>query len=253
MGSLQDLQLPEDQRWNDVISSARAIAKALEEIHKLGFLHHDLHPGNVVFLSLKYPILIDIGLAQAIEDAQDESGAYGRLDYLPPEVFDDKPYTTASDIYCLGTVIWQLITGVPPQETSAYAVHNRADKLREDPIPGAPDALMNIIKDCWNLDSAQRPSARQVVMRLDQAVTMINPDVAIWPLPEEIEALKWRSPATMLFVAERRAAHQQSLTESDTFSYANGNSQFYSSAQLRVVSEKHTVSSLQSMAVQSDV
>ena len=145
MGTLEKQPCEPDADWYTVLTYATKLASRLASLHEMGFLHQDLHPGNVVLHRLHIIHLIDVGISQAVQEACSEDGVYGRLEYLPPEVFQkDKQYTVKSDIYCLGTLLWQLVVGVSPQGIAS------SDKLREKLIPDAPIIFNNAIKSCWN-------------------------------------------------------------------------------------------------------
>ncbi|RUS18833.1 kinase-like domain-containing protein [Endogone sp. FLAS-F59071] len=112
-------------------------------------MHQNLHPSNVVMIK-GAPRFININLGIVSEESQHN--------YLPPEFYQNQPYTTASDIYCLGTLMWQLITGTAPRGKAS----EKLDELREEFPPIMPEKFQRIIKHCWKLDPYGRPSAIQV-------------------------------------------------------------------------------------------
>jgi len=166
-GTLEKRPCEPNDNWYIALAYATKLSSRLAHLHDMGFSHSDLHPGNVVFDKKSTTFLIDVGLSRAVEDAQSTDGVYGRLEYLPPESFKDKKgaYTQKSDIYCLGTLLWQLIVGIPPRGVASSAASN-PDGLREELIPGAPTAFNEVIRSCWHLDPDQRPSAREVYNQL---------------------------------------------------------------------------------------
>lgn len=173
-GSLEQRSLngPIATHWHEILTLARDMAERLYLLHLYGLTHNDLHPGNVVFRTKSYTNktglfvrLIDVGLSKAVESIH-ENGVYGRLPYLPPEVFDREPYTTASDVYCLATLLWQLVVGVTPDGTAVWAVKEREDGLREEMIPGAPQAFNDLLRSCWDPDPRKRLGMAEVVWRL---------------------------------------------------------------------------------------
>lgn len=156
--------------WHHIYKMAYSICYDLAQLHSVGLVHNNLHPGNIVFKNHKYDSrIIDIGLAKVIgdhlaESTTEQEGFYGRLAYLPPECFNGEPYTSASDIYCLGTIMWQLVSHVPPRGTAGEIF--RADRRREDPVPGTPPEFQNVIDSCWKLNPINRPSAEKVLKYL---------------------------------------------------------------------------------------
>ena len=165
MGTLEKRPSDCDGDWYTVLTYAILLARRLVNLHEMGIEHRDLHPGNVVFHISHGVFLIDVGLSQAIENTYSNNGVYGRLAYFPPEIFLGKQYTQKSDIYCLGTLIWQLVVGVPPRGI-APSDDNDSGRLREELIPGAPEAFNNVICSCWHLDQEQRPSALEIYNQL---------------------------------------------------------------------------------------
>ncbi len=126
-----------------VLSLARAIAYA----HQHGVLHRDLKPGNVLLDDNGEPHLADFGLARLGElegGITLTSAILGTAPYMPPEqvVGGVGVATTAGDIYSLGAVLYELLTGRPPFTGSSVADILR--KVQEDE-PGAPLACKSKI------------------------------------------------------------------------------------------------------------
>ncbi|RUS14730.1 kinase-like domain-containing protein [Endogone sp. FLAS-F59071] len=224
--SLDTWQTTTDGLWYKLVTSWRLLSLYLNKIHRMGVLHQDLHPGNIVYVK-GVPQFIDTGLSTLrTQHSKTKRGVFGRLAYLPPEIFKGQPYTTSSEVYCLGTLFWQMVTGVPPRGTAS---DRRRDGLREDSIPGMPKPLMDLIRDCWYEVPARRPTMSQILKRCRALMAM---DVVLSPIPE----------STKVFVAQRRAEHAMSLeqqedggfvfVESESSEY---NSRFFSSYDLRAV------------------
>ncbi|RUS16085.1 kinase-like domain-containing protein [Endogone sp. FLAS-F59071] len=173
-GSLDDAP-SKTYDWKTVTEYAYTLAICLHYIHSEGFVHSDLHPGNVVFL-YNYPKLIDIGMSSSVEDMYLSNGVYGRLDYLPPEVFSSRLWerTPAFDVYCFATVLWQIVTGILPKGNAASAVKNNLDGLREELIPGAPGWFNELLRDCWNPRPERRPSMSEVKRRLSSQLSILQ-------------------------------------------------------------------------------
>ncbi len=100
--------------WGMVLSLSEQIASALDYAHQQNIVHRDLKPGNVL-ISHGNVLLTDFGLAQMLESNSQSisvSGGFaGTYNYMPPEIFNNEPATAAADVYALGCVIYEMITG----------------------------------------------------------------------------------------------------------------------------------------------
>ncbi|RUS16591.1 kinase-like domain-containing protein [Endogone sp. FLAS-F59071] len=218
--------------WDEIIEMADCLALNLADIHELGLTHNDLHPGNVMFYDSIHNrnYIIDIGLGKAISKAcnteTSNDGCYGRMEYFPPEIFLQKPYTRPSDVYCFATLVWQLISRVRPRGTAVTPpkqnVHSFA---REELVPGTPVELQKIICDCWNPDPNKRPTMREVHSRLLKARSGLG------VLGEE----------TLAFITKRRDALE---VEGSSFTFiVTTQSQYFNSNQLaKFTQETATIS-----------
>ncbi|RUS17017.1 kinase-like domain-containing protein [Endogone sp. FLAS-F59071] len=260
LGSLEQNCIKELDNWVNIALVAQRLAASLSKLHYHNITHRDLHPGNVVFTSgrgLVMPWLIDVGLSRFIESAHEEEGAYGCMLYMPPEIFQTnfESYSKSSDVYCFGTLIWQMVTGAPPRlATAVKAVATRPDKLREDLIPGAPNEFNSIIRGCWNPDPGQRPSMEDVMTqlwRLCDLLTGVGSDRERFDVAAGKHSF---SAETRLFINKIRAAHEQQLELNGdkqglpSVSTSTGSadttlphrSRFYSRTMLREVSLRHS-------------
>ena len=160
---------------------AAGLAVALAEIHRVGLLHRDLKPGNVL-LADDGPRVIDFGIAQARTHAErlTASGALiGSPGYMSPEQVEGRPLTPASDVFALGGVLMYAATGAPPFGHVAvpallYRVLTAAPDLR--PVP---PRLRPLIAACLAKDSALRPTPEQIL----QGVGPVEPTLDWLPSP----------------------------------------------------------------------
>jgi serine/threonine protein kinase len=115
-GSLDELLerhrvLPEIQ----VLEIAIQVAQGLQAAHKAGLIHRDVKPGNILFSNAATAKVMDFGLAVFEQKASAAAGSvWGTPFYMPPERLDGEVEDLRSDIYCLGTVLYQMLTGRPP-------------------------------------------------------------------------------------------------------------------------------------------
>lgn len=93
------------------------VTEALAAIHAVGILHRDLKPGNVMFRENGELCIIDFGLAKQIQIEQDitqPGKIYGTPYYMSPEQGQGLDIDVRSDIYSLGVVLFELLTGMKP-------------------------------------------------------------------------------------------------------------------------------------------
>lgn len=186
---------------------AVGVARCVSVFHRLGFIIKDLHPGNVVLHDSDI-FFIDLGLIRPINRIDSKDSIYGRLNYLPPEVFEGHNPDQKSDIYCLGTIIWQLMTGISPQGNSLNSAKAHPDSLREDLVPGIPYEYEQILRHCWNLNPNKRPTISQVCADLEVAYSAMQSIMV--------------SAETLSYVEARKEKRDQELLNSASSSLTSG-------------------------------
>lgn len=119
-------------------TAARKLALALEEAHRKGFIHRDIKPSNVMVNRRGEPILMDFGLARLIEQADvrltNSGQVVGTPAYMAPEQVTGDLFAIGprTDVYSLGVVLFELLTGRLPFQGSVGAI---LAKILVDPQP----------------------------------------------------------------------------------------------------------------------
>jgi hypothetical protein len=106
----------------------RTIAEAVDYAHRLGVLHLDIKPGNILIdgtpgKTAGTPLVTDFGLARRIEQALERDNVSGTPSYMAPEQArtDGPALTPATDVWALGAVLYEMLTGHPPFDGSDAA------------------------------------------------------------------------------------------------------------------------------------
>ncbi|MGH2866726.1 MAG: serine/threonine-protein kinase [Solirubrobacteraceae bacterium] len=140
------------------------IADALEAAHAVGLVHRDIKPANVL-TEAQHVYLSDFGLARSTAAAQDvtqSTGFIGTVDYAAPELLDGQPGDTRSDIYALGCVLYEMLTGSVPYPVDGMLAKLHAHAHSPPPAPSKlqpdlPAALDQTVLQALAKDPAARP------------------------------------------------------------------------------------------------
>jgi serine/threonine protein kinase len=157
-----DLKLKMEQGVTELeaISYLKQMSGALAQVHSVGILHRDLKPGNVMLRSDGSLALIDFGLAKRMrlrEEITDSGEIFGTPYYMSPEQGRGNDIDARSDIYSLGVIFYELLTGQKPYlATNAMGI---IYKHSEAPIPLLPSRL-SVYQVLINLLLAKKPDDR---------------------------------------------------------------------------------------------
>jgi serine/threonine-protein kinase len=104
------------------VEIAQAILSALGEAHRLGIIHRDIKPANVLFDDAGVTRLGDFGVAHLSDlSVTATAGIIGTLGYMSPEQREGRPATVRSDLFGVGAILWEMLTGERPEARPAGA------------------------------------------------------------------------------------------------------------------------------------
>ncbi len=151
----------------DLLHFADALAEALEAVHRVGVLHRDIKPTNVL-MEGRSPVLIDFGLARVTEDPRLTQTGWllGTPGYLAPEILYGDDATPASDVHAWAATVAFAATGRPPYGTGpSMAIMDRV-RRGEHQLSGVPDSLAPVLRAGLDPEPLQRPTLRELRSRL---------------------------------------------------------------------------------------
>ncbi|WP_324717676.1 Stk1 family PASTA domain-containing Ser/Thr kinase [Carboxydochorda subterranea] len=143
-----------------------AVAKALSHAHRHGLIHRDIKPHNILVTTEGLVKVADFGIARAASATSltDSGTVLGSVHYFSPEQARGQSIGVASDLYSLGIVLYEMLTGhVPFTADSPIAVairqiHDPVPPIR-DQVPGVPPQLERTVMHLLAKDPARRPAS----------------------------------------------------------------------------------------------
>eukprot|EP01036_Dinobryon_divergens_P022034 gene22034-30266_t len=169
---------------------ARELISALKYLHDdlspiATVIHRDLKPQNIGFTADNHLKLLDFGLATCVKKSSSSSESYkltgytGTRAYMAPEVALRLKYNEKVDIYSFGILFWQMITGEVPFHNMSKDEHMKKVVLGglrpplvniSDALGGIwqiPEALAEILRQCWQPEPNNRPTSGAILATLD--------------------------------------------------------------------------------------
>ncbi|MGC5659461.1 serine/threonine-protein kinase [Micromonospora sp. WMMD723] len=182
--------------WPEAVEVGAQVAEALAAAHRLGIVHRDITPANVMMTRVGAKVL-DFGIATqaGTPDDDEDGGTFGTPAYVAPERLDGAPAQPSTDVYSLGVLLYETLTGQPPypaetwEQLATAIADERPPSL--DGVPGLPPVVVDVCLRCLARDPHERPTAHQVATALrdqllpgdPQAATMLSPTVTLPAVP----------------------------------------------------------------------
>jgi serine/threonine protein kinase len=178
--------------WPRACSWAADLATALGRAHHAGIIHGDVKPANIMITEEGEVKLSDFGIARFATQVSGSGRIMGTPAYLAPEQIMGEPHSTRSDLFSLGIVLYQMLTGVPPFDGSSVAAVC-AQILTADPVepsrrnPSLPPGLDHIVMRCLAKKAEDRyPNG-------DALAASLYPLARRTPVPAPAPSLSWWS------------------------------------------------------------
>ncbi|MEH1100251.1 serine/threonine-protein kinase [Micromonospora sp. CPCC 205561] len=194
--------------WPEAVRTAGQIAAALAAAHRIGVVHRDVKPGNVMLTETGAKVL-DFGIAALAGPHHPLAGQTGELlmgtpAYFAPERMRPGPPNPASDVYALGALLYRTLTGRAPLSVrsweDALEVHAGHPPVPPPRVAGLPADVAELTLACLATDPARRPTAAQLAARLGAGAPAeatrfgADPPAAVPPAPRDAAA----HPATLV-------------------------------------------------------
>jgi serine/threonine protein kinase len=174
-----DRRLAEGESFtpDEILQLVSQVASALDYAHQQGIVHRDIKPANILIDAQGRPILTDFGLVMLRDRAHATLGrSFGTPEYMAPEqAIDSRAASPQSDIYALGVILYEMVTGRLPFEAES-PLSLALKHISEDPTPprhyapGLPEAVEAAILRALRKEPAARfPTAQAMVEALREA------------------------------------------------------------------------------------
>jgi len=193
--TLDQLIPPKGMPLSETVKYAVQIADALAAAHTAGIVHRDLKPANVMATEKGLIKVLDFGLAKlsplaGIENAQTLTVAgtiSGTLSYMSPEQAEGRPVDGRGDIFSLGAMLYEMVSGIRAFERDS-GISTLAAVLREQPPPlrNVPPDLTAIISRCLSKNPGDRfqraDDIKQALLQIGQSAPVpVLPAIAVLP------------------------------------------------------------------------
>ena len=168
--------------WKETLHFAMQIAKALEHAHSQGIVHRDIKPNNVMVLKNGSAKVTDFGIARLMSQSNTlTKEALGSVHYISPEQAKGGRVDNRSDLYSLGVVMYEMMTGRAPYDGDspvAVAIQhiNGGATMPSVLNPNIPGGLEQIIMKCMATDPSQRYNSATALL-YDLEELRKNPDI----------------------------------------------------------------------------
>jgi serine/threonine-protein kinase len=189
--TLQDALRGQPLSLEQAIGIVEQLASALDYVHRQGLVHGEVKPANILLQGGQHALLTGLGLTQITQTSAGgaTSGTTGTPAYMSPEQTRGEAADARADIYALGVILYQMLTGHTPHEADS-PLTTLVKRVNEPPLPprslnpALPERVEQVILKALAINPTERyPSAGELASALRQAVAGEAALVPKQPLP----------------------------------------------------------------------
>ncbi|MEQ1438064.1 protein kinase [Fontimonas sp. SYSU GA230001] len=183
----------------EALAIAREITQAFVHAHAAGFVHRDVKPENILFDDQGRAILTDFGIAKAIHSQSKMTAtgvSIGTPRYISPEQARGQPVDGRADLYSLGAILYEMLTGKPPFEAEDSLA--MIFKHVTEPVPRLPEALARyqpLIDSLMAKEPERRPESASALLAMLNALPQPRPAASRPAPPRTAEPPQAAKPA----------------------------------------------------------
>ena len=179
---LSDLPMPMPlQRSLTIVSQ---VAGALQEAHDLGIVHRDMKPANIMIAQVNgadHAYVLDYGIAKVEGEKHTTTGQFvGSIHYAAPEQAQGLNLNGQTDIYALGVLLYELISGEIPFKGTTTEVFMQVMSGQQRPFPeefNVPEEVSSLVRQMMSLEPNDRPASMSEVR--DRILAILHPHASI--------------------------------------------------------------------------
>ncbi len=189
----------ENLSLGEVLSIIEPISSAIDYAHEHGLIHRDIKPANIIFRENHDPVLTDFGLAYVMSDPRLSASntITGTPAYLSPEQAKGNPGDSRSDVYALGVVLYEMLSGYTPFQGNVISVVMKHISEAPPSIRSfgryLPKRIEDVVVKSLEKQPHQRYQSAQMMARdLRKAIEKTVPE-SLMPEAESISQLEWEA------------------------------------------------------------
>jgi serine/threonine-protein kinase len=197
---------------SDILFIGAQVANGLQAAHTQGLVHRDIKPGNIMITPGGKVKVTDFGIVSIQDDESDitKTGSIlGTASYISPEQAQGKAVSVGSDLYSLGTVLYELITGNPPFEaespiaTATKHLTEKPDKpskYRKDLPKGIENAILKLLHKTPKDRFKSAEDLRAVLLQQRNQLVMVQTQESLVDLTNPTIKYKFTLPALVISI-----------------------------------------------------